>query len=243
MKEASTKSYYDDFSAWYEKERHHGYHAMLDSLELNVLRTYAAGKDVLEVGCGTGLIMDGVRPVCRSLVGVDLSQGMLFATRRRDLQAAQASATALPFAEASFDVTYSFKVLAHVEDIEVAMAEMARVTRPGGYVLAEFYNRHSLRYAAKRLSRPGKISTHRTEAEVFTRWDTAQDIEGYLPPSLTVERWRGVRVLTPAAAVFKLPSVDKVLPRLEHLASRSFLTGFGGFLVAVCRKRMSLPSF
>lgn len=237
MKEAKTKTYYDDFSKWYEKERHHGYHAMLDSLELDVLKAYATGKDVLEVGCGTGLIMEGVRPYCRSLVGVDLSQGMLFATQRRDLQTAQASATALPFADESFDVAYSFKVLAHVEEIESAMDEMSRVTRPGGYILAEFYNRHSLRYAAKRLSKPGKISHHRTEADVFTRWDTARDIEGYLPPELSVERWRGLRVLTPAAAVFKLPSADKVLPKLEHAASRSFLTHWGGFLIAVCRKK------
>ncbi len=46
----NTKNYYDDFSNWYEKERHHGYHAMLDRLELDILLPLANDRDVLEVG-------------------------------------------------------------------------------------------------------------------------------------------------------------------------------------------------
>ena len=50
----------------------------------------------------------------------------------------------------SVDVAYSFKVLAHIPDIAGAMAEMARVVRPGGWVIAEFYNRRSLRRFVKK---------------------------------------------------------------------------------------------
>ena len=49
----------------------------------------------------------------------------------RGLDVREASVTAIPFADASFDVTCSFKVLAHVPEIGRALAEMARVTRPG----------------------------------------------------------------------------------------------------------------
>jgi len=63
----------------------------------------------------------------------------------------QGSVTDIPFPDARFDVVYSFKVLAHVERIREALAEMARVLRPGGYLLAEFYNPLSLRGLIKAM--------------------------------------------------------------------------------------------
>ena len=61
-----------------------------------------------------------------------------------------------------FDLTYSFKVLAHVPEIRAALVELARVTAPGGHLALEFYNPWSLRYAAKRLAGPQPISAERT---------------------------------------------------------------------------------
>lgn len=231
------REYYDDFSGWYERERHHGYHAMLDRLELDVLKPLAAGGEVLEVGAGTGLIMKGLTGTARRVVGLDISRGMLKTASERGFDVVQGSATDLPFESGRFDLVYSFKVLAHVPNIKKALEEMARILKPGGHMVAEFYNAHSLRHAAKLLGGPGKISDERTEAEVFTRWDTPDEIMSYLPPEVTFVGWRGVRVLTPAALVFKLPGVDAVLPRLESLALDSPLARFGGFLIAVCRKK------
>ncbi|MCP4604150.1 MAG: methyltransferase domain-containing protein [Proteobacteria bacterium] len=231
------KEYYDDFSTWYERERHHGYHAMLDRLELEVLTPLAVDKDVLEVGAGTGLLMQGLAQTARRLVGLDISAGMLGAASKRGFEVAQGSAVDLPFESEQFDLAYSFKVLAHVPDIEKALGEMARVLKPGGYLVAEFYNSHSVRRIAKQLSRPGKISKERTEADVFTRWDTPDQIKSYLPAEVTLEGWRGVRVFTPAALAFRIPGANKLLPVLESWAIDSPLARFGGFLIAVCRKQ------
>jgi ubiquinone/menaquinone biosynthesis C-methylase UbiE len=234
-----TIDYYDDFAGWYENERRKGYHAMLDALELEVLGPFAEKRDVLEVGAGTGLIMAGLNGTPRRLVGLDISAGMLKKASLKGFQVVQGSATALPFDSGRFDVVYSFKVLAHIPDIEAAVAEMVRVLRPGGHLIAEFYNARSLRRLAKRLAGPGQISENRTENDVFTRWDTQRDIISYLPPNVELKKWRGIRVLTPAAAAFKLPGVRKVLPRLERRAMSSPLAAFGGFLVAICQKRSS----
>ena len=236
MSDIDAKGYYDDFAGWYERKRHHGYHAMLDELELGIVRSFAGGAEVLEVGCGTGLIMRGLDGRARRLVGVDISPGMLAEARRRGFDVFEGRAEKLPFADASFDLVYSFKVLAHVPDIELALREMARVLRPGGHLVAEFYNALSLRRLAKRLGGPGRISAERTEAEMFTRWDTPRQILGYLPPGTTFEGWRGVRVLTPAALVHDVPLLGKAIDKAERLAVRSPLARFGGFLVAVCRK-------
>jgi len=232
-----SRAYYDDFSTGYERERHHGYHALLDELELGVALPFAKGRDVLEVGCGTGLILSRLKAVARSAEGVDLSPGMLEKARERGLSVKEASATALPYADATFDVVASFKVLAHVPDILLALSEMARVCRPGGHVLAELYNPWSLRFLAKRLAGPGKISDGRSEADVYTRWDPPPRLASLLPPQLELQEVRGLRVFTPAAFVHKVPLVGAALARAEHAVTRSPLRWFGGFLVVVARKR------
>ena len=52
------RSYYDEFASWYERERGRGYHQMLDDLELDLVERYGRGADVLEAGCGTGLLLE-----------------------------------------------------------------------------------------------------------------------------------------------------------------------------------------
>ncbi len=225
------RAYYDEFAVRYEAKRHRGYHALIDDLETDLAAPICSGRDVLEVGCGTGLILARLAQGARSAAGVDLSAGMLQKARERGLRVVQGSATDLPFAAAVFDVVVSFKVLAHVEDIGRALEEMARVTRPGGRLLLEFYNRRSLRYVAKRLGGPGKISDHTTEAAVYTRYDTVKAIEDRLPRELRLSGVHGVRIFTPAAFVHRVPLVRSVFSGLEWAGRDRWIGRFGGFLV------------
>lgn len=234
--EQRSRAYYDDFSDGYERERHHGYHAMLDDLECDVVTPFARGRDALEVGCGTGLILARVAREARRAEGVDLSPGMLELARKRGLEVREASATELPYPDNSFDVVYSFKVLAHVPDIDKALSEMARVCRPGGHVLAELYNPLSLRFLAKRIAGPGKISDGRTEADVYTRWDAPNKVRSMLPSTLDFVEVRGLRVFTPAAFVHRIPGIGRALSFAEQHVTRSPLRWFGGFLVVVAKK-------
>src|SRR6185503_3105013 len=197
MARLDNRAYYDDFAGWYERERHQPYHRMLDDLEVGLVERYATGKDVLEVGCGTGLILDRVHQFARSAAGIDLSGGMLRRAAERGLAVAQASATALPFADASVDVAYSFKVLANIPPIAEAIAEMARVVRPGGWVLAEFYNARSIRRLVKAIKPPTAVSHSNHDEAVYTRYDTAEMIRSYLPPTLRWVTSRGIRIVTP----------------------------------------------
>ncbi|MBX3247357.1 MAG: methyltransferase domain-containing protein [Myxococcales bacterium] len=233
----ANQAYYDDFAAGYERERAVGYHAMLDELEASVVLPLASDRDVLEVGCGTGLILERVAPHARSAHGVDLSARMIAKARARGFEVSVASATELPFPDASFDLAFSFKVLAHVPELGRALAEMARVVRPGGHVVAEVYNPLSLRYLAKRLAGPGAISDGRTEADVYTRWDPPGVLARTAPPSLHLVDVVGVRVLTPAAFAHRIPALGAVLRQAERVAARSALRWFGGFLVGVYEKR------
>lgn len=238
MSRLDNRAYYDDFAGWYERERHLPYHRMLDDLEVELVERYATGKDVLEVGCGTGLLLDRVARFARSACGIDLSGGMLAKAAARGLTVAQASATELPIASASVDVAYSFKVLAHIPDIAAALREMARVVRPGGYVIAEFYNARSLRRLVKAVKPPTKVSEQTHDEHVYTRYDDKAAIRGYLPPELEWVATRGIRVITPLAAVLRVPLLGPAVRWAEHrLADLPGARDHGGFLVAICQRR------
>ncbi len=98
-----------------------------------------AGRDVLEVGSGAGQCSRWVRARGGRAIGLDLSFRQLQHARRIDdetgvrVPSVLGTATALPFANASFDVVFSsFGALQFVHEIDVAVAETARVLRPGG---------------------------------------------------------------------------------------------------------------
>ena len=236
----ANRAYYDEFSKSYERHRRpnhaDGYHALLDDLEVELCERYAAGRDILECGCGTGLILERLAGFARRAAGVDLSPGMLELARSRGLEVKEGSITALPFEDASFDVTCSFKVLAHIPDIGLALSEMARVTRPGGVILAEFYNPISFRGLAKRLGPAGKISARTRESAVYTRFDAPWVLPRILPPNTRIEAARGIRIVTPAAVAMRVPGLAGMLRRAERLLCDSPAAVLGGFYIAVIRK-------
>ncbi|MDQ4039653.1 MAG: demethylmenaquinone methyltransferase [Actinomycetota bacterium] len=97
------------------------------------------GDKVLDVAAGTAVSTTPLAARGAYAVASDFSVGMLSAGAARDVPKVAADALALPFADASFDaVTISFG-LRNVSDVDAALAEFARVTRPGGrLVICEF---------------------------------------------------------------------------------------------------------
>lgn len=97
----------------------------------------ADGERVLDVGCGTGVLLGEIghqAPEAR-LTGVDLVGEMLAVAQERlpaDVELTSAPAEALPFDDASFDVVISSSVLHYIRQPERALAEIGRVLTPGG---------------------------------------------------------------------------------------------------------------
>jgi ubiquinone/menaquinone biosynthesis C-methylase UbiE len=121
----------------------------LPRLELELLTEGPDGAParILEVGIGDGLNLDLLRrglpagvPV--EIWGVDLSRGMLERCRRRvreggrdDVRLLMADAHALPFPDASFDRVFHVGAAGSYRDPRTALAEMARVARPGSPIV------------------------------------------------------------------------------------------------------------
>jgi SAM-dependent methyltransferase len=105
------------------------------------------GARWLDVGCGTGaftqLVLDRCAP--GAIAGVDSAAAQIDYARTQPLAAHAefrvADATALPFDDGAFDVVASALVINFIPDRAKALAEMRRVSRPGGIVAAYMWDR------------------------------------------------------------------------------------------------------
>lgn len=99
----------------------------------------------LDVGCGTGVLAARLAAAGFDMTGADPSEGMLeiLRARRPEVAAVRAPGSALPFPDAAFDLVLSVATLHHIADpgdVRRTLAEMVRVTRPGGQVLVWDHN-------------------------------------------------------------------------------------------------------
>ena len=103
-----------------------------------------AGQRVLEIGCGTGVVLRDVMALAGrrgEVTGLDVSRTMLARARRlargiagAPLRLRQGDGHELPFASGRFDVSLAITVILHVADPLRVVKELARVTRVGGRV-------------------------------------------------------------------------------------------------------------
>jgi predicted TPR repeat methyltransferase len=156
----------------------------------------AAQLDVMDLGCGTGLLGPLVRPVARRLCGVDLSEKMLEQAKRRglydELICGDLVATLSPLS-AAYDMLLAADVLVYIGDLEPLFRTAAGALRPGGLlaftVEANFEDGSirllpSRRYAHAEAYLRGLAAAHGFEALSLTtdvlRKQSEEDIKGHI---------------------------------------------------------------
>jgi SAM-dependent methyltransferase len=87
---------------------------------------------VLDIGCGDGQISRLAADGGASVVGVDPTWNCVRVAHERGGAFARAGAAALPFAAGSFDTAVACLVFEHIDEVDEAIAEVARVLQPGG---------------------------------------------------------------------------------------------------------------
>lgn len=109
-----------------------------DARELALRAVAEAGPaTVLEVGGGEGELAERImNEFGVEFVVVDQSERMVELCRERGLDGRVADVQSLPFADESFDCTVAAWMLYHAADVGRAISELARVTRPGGRLVA-----------------------------------------------------------------------------------------------------------
>lgn len=101
------------------------------------------GKEILDAGCGVGAFSEPLTQH-NTVYGVDFSEKSLEFARARGLQAVMGDLTALPFADGKFDVALCIGVIQLIEQYMPVMAELARVTKPGGILLVQTLHKGSI---------------------------------------------------------------------------------------------------
>tara|TARA_R110001583_G_scaffold31978_4_gene109191 strand:- start:175141 stop:175845 length:705 start_codon:yes stop_codon:yes gene_type:complete len=128
----------------------------INPLRLNWIDDIAslAGKDVLDIGCGGGILSEGMASLGAAVTGIDLSEKALGVARLHLFESGQKVdyrlVSAEAFAEESparFDVVTCMEMLEHVPDPASTIGACAKLVKPGGHVFFSTLNRNLKAYA------------------------------------------------------------------------------------------------
>jgi SAM-dependent methyltransferase len=212
-------------------------------------RYFAAAGSFLEVGCGTGFVLRGIREAHprMALAGAELyPEGLRFAAERvPDAELLQLDAIEMPY-DGEWDAVGAFDVLEHIEDDEAAIRGMRQAARPGGGVLitvpqhpslwsgADDYAHHQRRYTRRELV--SKVERAGLRVERVTSFVTL------LLPAMYLSRRRERRAgagYDPArehASAERVPLLERALDAERWAIARGVSLPAGGSLLLVARR-------
>ena len=223
---------------------------------------YAArrGQRVLEIGCGMGATAATMAEQGLDVTAIDLTSMAVRMTRRRfdalglKGNIIQADAEKLPFADASFDLVWSWGVIHVTADMAQAVREIYRVVKPGGEIKIMVYHRHAMRNWMNAGLVRGILKGE------FLRY-SYNDIlrhgtDGYFARHLTIKEMReyfsdfeNIRIeLTdnathiPGSAFVNRYLVGRIIPRsLQRRFGNWFMGRFGWFIYLEANRPLQNP--
>jgi SAM-dependent methyltransferase len=157
---------------WWYRGRRRVIASALAQLEL------PAGTRILDAGCGSGRMLDELARYGR-VTGVDADVACVAEAARRGHSALLSALPGLPFEDASFDLVTSFDVIEHLEDDVAALADLRRVTVPGGHLVTtvpaypalwsthDVVNRHQRRYTARTFAAAARSAGWTVEHDTY----------------------------------------------------------------------------
>jgi 2-polyprenyl-3-methyl-5-hydroxy-6-metoxy-1,4-benzoquinol methylase len=97
-----------------------------------------SAEHVIDVGCESGYLAEGLASHCRQLLCADIDPAMLRQTRRRlgvdKAMYLQADIRALPLSACSLDVVVASEILEHIADSKRGLSELVRIVKPAGHI-------------------------------------------------------------------------------------------------------------
>lgn len=204
------------YNAWYQTPRG-GWIGEQEFQLLNQLLSPEQGSTLLDAGCGSGFFARRFGSSGITVTGIDPRYAMVkFAQSQRISNETYLAGDArfLPFADKSFDYCMAVTSLCFIQEQQLALSEMLRITRRR--IVLGLLNRHSLLYWQK--GKGGGMGAYRG-----AHWHTVTEINKLFAGS-------GTSNLRIRSAIY-LPNGDRMAKVIEkHIDSR---VHFGGFLAAV----------
>ncbi len=153
------------------------------------------GALLLDLGCGGGLLAPFVRGYCH--VGLDAVASALRVAASHGVAPVRGDVHHLPFATACADVVVAGEIFEHIDDVETMIDEIARVLRPGGFVIFDTLNdtrwsRFSMITVGERV--PGGPPPGIHDPRLFV--NPSRLMERFARNGITVETW-GLRPSLP----------------------------------------------
>ena len=199
---------------------------------------------VLELGAGTGRYSAALAREGMDVTALELADANFAVLREKareipNLRAVQGDATDLhAFADDSFDVTLCFGPLYHLyepDEVQRAIDEAIRVTRPGGYIFCAFLSVYGIMLAnylygewqrgvQENFAEDGSV--RHFEEQLFTGYDIAE-LEGLFAG-------KGVRHVVTAGVDWSLEAIEK---RPDFALSDADFESLLGWYLTVCEKR------
>lgn len=192
------------------QDRHTAVLNWIDDLAL------APGAQVLEIGCGTGFMAIALSQRGLRVHGIDSAEAMIDLARQNAVGFGTAPAMlsfevgdvySLPYEDASFDLLIAIGVLPWLDRAELAVREMARVTKPGGSIILTTANRAGLASlldpTISPVLQPLKLRLKRVCVRL------------------------GLRQSSPAMVFQSSRAIDSVLQRMDFAKVKEMTRGFG----------------
>lgn len=125
------------YAKWAKSYPPRAHNALMELEQQTVLSLMpdVAGLTVIDAGCGTGRYLRELRDRGANVVGLDLSAAMLVRARAVTTRVARANICALPIDSTCVDAVVCGLAFGDVHSLELALAELARVLRPGGCIV------------------------------------------------------------------------------------------------------------
>ncbi|GGY23107.1 biotin synthase [Rhodanobacter panaciterrae] len=218
------------YALWAHSYPAHAHNPVMQAEEramLGLMPATLQGQAVLDAGCGSGRYMlHALRRGAARLTGVDLSPemlqcavaelGVLQSDAAAEVELVQGSLAALPIPDALADLTVCGLVVGHLENLQQALAELRRVTRPGGILLCSDVHPigHALGWLRDFKSGNQRYAVRHTQ-HLYSDWHAAcaalgLQIEQVLEPMLDPvdipagARFDRMALEVPVALVFQL---------------------------------------
>ncbi len=189
--------------------------------------------DVLDVGCGAGLIANEIARAGHRVWGVDLAEGALEVARRHDgtgsVRYLRMDGSALDFEPERFDAVLAMDLLEHVEEPRSLVRESARVLRRGGRLFFHTFSRNWFSYLLVIKGVEWFVRNTPADLHLYRLFIRPGEMRGLLADAgLVPETWRGVRPALSLPRLWRLVRSGTVPREVAFVFHRGVMAGYAG---------------